>query len=89
MTREQAITYVDALVASNVEERWARGEVIGAEGVLHSVEKGQHVWHNSHGKGWVIQVVQEDGEHAAIVQFKGDQIEVVELPSPVMEVWRD
>ena len=89
MTRREGIAVVKELVAENVRSRQAAGEVIGAQAELHDVQAGSTVWHNTHGKGYVAQVINEDGEHGAVVDFKQSGIQVVVLPTTEMEIWRD
>lgn len=89
LSRREGISVVKELVAENVRSRQAAGEVIGAQAELHDVKAGSTVWHNTLGKGYVAHVVNEDGEHAAVVDFKQSGIQVVGLPTTEMEIWRD
>lgn len=89
LTRREAIVVVKKMIADNINSREAAGEIMGARGTLTEVQVGEDVFHNVHGKGYVAQVVNEDGEHGAVVSFKQSGIQVVELPTSEMELWRD
>lgn len=88
-SRKDAIAMVQVMVKNNAESRRASGEVIGAADLLTSIENGSDVWHTTFGRGWVAQVINEGDEHAAVVEFKLNGIQVIELPTSEMEVWRD
>ena len=89
LTRREAIDVVKKMIADNISSREAAGEIIGASGTLTELQVGADVFHNVHGKGYVAQVVNEDGEHGAVVSFKQSGIQVIELPTSEMELWRE